>query len=53
MGYRPGATYAKADNPQPERTPENYCPTCQAEGDDPCVTPSGKVKDEYHTKRGS
>ena len=51
--YRPGTTYAKADNPQPERVAENYCPTCKVSGDDPCVTPSGKVKDEWHTKRSS
>ena len=29
------------------------CPNCGASGDDPCVTPSGKVKDTWHAKRGS
>ena len=29
------------------------CPTCGVSGDDPCVTPSGKVKDTWHAKRGS
>lgn len=31
----------------------DVCPTCGKSGDEACVTPSGKVKDTWHTKRGS
>lgn len=27
------------------------CPTCGASGSDPCLTASGKVKSDYHSKR--
>ena len=31
----------------------DVCPTCGKSGDEACVTPSGKVKSEWHAKRGS
>ena len=31
----------------------NICPNCGVSGDDPCVTPSGRVKDTWHAQRGN
>ena len=31
----------------------DVCPTCGRSGDEPCVTASGNVKSEWHSKRGS
>ncbi len=31
----------------------DVCPTCGRAGDEPCVTASGNVKSDWHSKRGS
>ena len=31
----------------------DVCPTCGKSGDEACVTASGNVKSEWHSKRGS
>ncbi len=48
-----GAPAPVAVTRQPTAEAVDICPTCGVSGDDPCVTPSGKVKDTWHAKRGS
>lgn len=45
------AALEEADPVEPVVVRSGACPTCGAKGDDPCLTASGKVKDEWHARR--
>ena len=51
LGITREVTNVVADEPVAEAV--DVCPTCGKSGDESCVTPSGKVKDTWHAKRGS
>ena len=44
-------TVAESPSPIRDIVVAVACPNCGASGDDPCLTPSGKVKDTWHAKR--
>ncbi len=47
----PEVTNVVEDAPVAEAV--DVCPTCGKSGDEPCVTASGNVKSDWHSKRGS